>query len=153
MGLDIKNGSVFVILWTSLVMIKTWKSKKIKANHENHWFPTAEFMGFDEFVSHELLWFVYFFAYLHSCAIWISFRLSLLLIGIYKRMISFFGEIFYFHDFFVISWVSSSHSRVRNQWKSMIFHEKWRRKWRLSPEIMKISWKYKISSKNEIIRL
>ena len=39
MGLDIQNGSVFVILWTWQVMTKSEKSKKIiDFLQQNHWF-------------------------------------------------------------------------------------------------------------------
>ena len=91
-----------MILRTHKVRFHFEAFKKIKEKPWKSLFSTARIKHFDGFVSHELSRFVYFFSYLHSCAIWISSRLSLLLIGIYKRMISFFDENLNFHDFFVI---------------------------------------------------
>ena len=69
------------------------KYEKIIESHEHHWFSTAKFKHSDEFVSHKLLRFVYFFAYRYIGATGLIFLVRLPLTNIYNRMDCFFDEI------------------------------------------------------------
>ena len=100
MPLEVRNNPVFVILWASLVVMKSKKSRKINKNYENHWFSTAKFKHFDDFMSHKLLIFVYFLSYLYTCATGMNFCDNHCIINIYNRMFWFFDEIYFFRDFF-----------------------------------------------------
>ena len=103
------------------------KIGKINENYENHWFSTAKFKHFDDFMSHKLLIFVYFLSYLYTCATGMNFCDNHRIINIYNRMFWFFDEIHFFRDFEWILWFST-HFSLKNHWFSLIFidfHQFW----------------------------
>ena len=119
MPLKVRNNPVFMILWASLVVIKSEKSRKINENHENHWFSTAKFKHFYDFLSPKLFIFVYFLSYLYTCATGMNFCDNHRIINIYNRMFWFFDEIHFFRDFEWILWFST-HFFMKIHWFSLI---------------------------------
>ena len=72
MGLEVRNGSEFVILSTRLVRLHFGTFEEIHENHENHWFSTAKSKHFNDFVSHKVLLFLYFFFLRPGFGVWES---------------------------------------------------------------------------------